>query len=147
MRGCIKSTFRDFMIDDKFQSSSWKGVIQQSSLEEHFKNTIPVKVHDKTWYSSPEGLALLRKIDSELKSSFDICQMSRDRNTENIYFTLYMEEDIWQIEMPDDFPGSHVNIKINGKSFNLGYQKQFLSSDVLKTTKACMKYYYSKRRI
>jgi hypothetical protein len=81
------------------------------------KYSQPIEVSENLWYGKPEGLALLRSIDTDLKYKFQNYQMSRDVGTEKISFSFIRNGDNWQIELPHNFPNSLPRFKVNSRGF------------------------------
>lgn len=81
------------------------------------KNSKSIEISKVLWYAKPEGLALLREIDTELKQQFSNCQMYRTPS-EQIYFTFKEGQDMWKIELPDDFPYSSPSFRVNERQVN-----------------------------
>jgi hypothetical protein len=81
------------------------------------KNSKSIEISKVLWYAKPEGLALLREIDTELKQQFSNCQMYRTPSGQ-IYFTFKEGQDMWKIELPDDFPYSSPSFRVNERQVN-----------------------------
>jgi hypothetical protein len=75
----------------------------------------PIEVSEGLWYAKPEGQALLKEIDADMKQRFPDCQMSRDAVTKKVCVSFKRNGDTWQIELPDNFPDTSPNFSVNGR--------------------------------
>lgn len=113
----IRTTLKYERIDDSYKTSKNWNVAQTTLDSQVLKHSQPIEVSESLWYGKPDGLALLRNIDTDLKYKFQNYQMSRDVGTEKISFAFIKNGDNWQIELPHDFPNSTPRFKVNGKGF------------------------------
>lgn len=104
----------DFLNEPLHQSDSWRGVIEETTLQ--FEESIiiePIEISKDVWYSKPEGKVLLKRTYEELNNSFVNCQMLRNP-LEQICFTFEEHRGKWRVELPDDYPDSPPSIRFNG---------------------------------
>jgi len=70
------------------------------------------KISQGLWYSTSQGLLLLRSLDTEMKRSFPGCRLLRT-TSEKLYFTFDHDHEVWRVELPENFPYSAPVFRVN----------------------------------
>ncbi|KAK3732703.1 hypothetical protein QZH41_005393 [Actinostola sp. cb2023] len=94
-----------------------------------------IDVKDTQWYSTPEGVSILKEIYSSLPEyGFNIQSMTRDTNTQDITILLAINQAEVNYEVavsfPQDFPKSNSNICICNESQPIHHQLNMEAEDV-----------------
>ncbi|KAK3746162.1 hypothetical protein QZH41_020350 [Actinostola sp. cb2023] len=99
-----------------------------------------IDVKDTQWYSTPEGVSLLKEIYSSLsfpEYGFNIQSMTRDTNTQDITILLAINQAEVNYEVtvsfPQDFPKINPNICICNESQPIHHQLNMKAEDVTMT--------------
>lgn len=113
-----ESPFRSLEVEMSGSNIDNKKPSRNKQIDYSIESNQVKSVSPQAWYATNEGRIFLKDLESLLKESFDECKMKL-RNSGQLYFLVKNNKFRWQLQFPDDFPGSNPSVIVGEKTHGI----------------------------